>query len=402
MLYQAMNRLPFRLQTACLLLLATTLPLSGAQPPRLVTLADIPAASAIAVGDLNGDGLADLALLDAPPTKPSTPSSPFRLHLCFQKNGTFSVPADRVVVLGSTPPSGLVLGDFDGDGRNDLAVGLRQERTLVLFFGAEDFQKEHRSRYGNDTGAGGLSAGRINPAGLADFLTGAAWRQWRGDDRFGEAYFAGPELNDHWHSTLADMDRSGSDDVIFTTFWAGPSQTYGNNRIRICYGPFFKMAVVAPTDAAQIVTLDSPFSGNSRPVLGPVLVGDINGDDQNDLVVAAAGQTLVYFQDSPTGFTENSLPTLTFPGATPLLVKDLNGDNLCDIAFLPTNRSGIGLWHQRVDSPLGAGSFSECPLIPIPKLTGVASSGDIDGDGRREIVAGQIGGGITILFPEQP
>lgn len=384
-----------------LLLAAAALPASATQTARVVPLADIPAASVIALGDLNGDGLADLALVDAPPTKPSTPPSTFRLHLFFQKNGTFSMPADRVLVLGSNVPSGLVIGDFDRDGRNDLAVGIRQERSILLFFGTENFQTEHRSKYGNDTGAAGLSAGRINPSGLADFLTGAAWRQWRGDDRFGEAYFAGPELNDNWHSTLADMDRNGSDDVIFTTFWSGPSRTYGNNRIRICYGPFFKMQIVAPTDAAQVITLDSPFAGDSRPILGPVQVGDLNGDDQNDLVVAAAGQTLVYFQNSPTGFTENSLPTLTVPNFTPLLVKDLDGDNLCDIALLPADRSGIVLWHQRKDAPLTAHSFSQAPLVVIPKLTGVTTSGDLDCDGRREIVAALAGGGLAILYPER-
>jgi hypothetical protein len=385
-----------------MLLAAALLPASGEAKERIVTFPDVPSASAIAVGDLDGDGHADLALVEAAPNRTSPGPPPFHLHLFFQKNGRFASPADRIIPLGPAGPSGLAIGDFDGDGLNDVAVGLRPDRSLVLYLGAERFEKEHRSRYGNDSGAGGLSAGRLNSQGLADFLTGAAWRQWRGENRFGEAFFAGPERNDHWRSTLADMDRDGVADVIFTTYWAGQLNPPSNNRIRICYGPFLKMAIIQPTEAAQVVTLNSPFTASDKPLLGPVLVGDVNDDDQNDLLVAAAGKTLVYLQNSPTGFSENAPPTLIINDLTPLLVHDLNGDKLCDAAFLPANRAGISVWHQRKGTPLTAERFVESPLIAIPKMTGVIASGDLDGDGSLEIFAAQTGGGLAILFLERP
>jgi hypothetical protein len=351
----------------------------------------------IAVGDLNGDSRADIALVEAPPTKPPASTPAFRLHLLYQKDGKFGLPADKTIVLGTTMPSGLATGDFDGDGRNDLAVGLRVERSLSLFLGSERFEKEHRSRYGNDTGAGGLSTGRANRTGLADFLTGAAWRQWQGDDRFGEAYFAGPERNDNWRSTLADMDRNGTDDVIFTTYSSGKLDMLSNNRIRIYFGPFLKMQILQPADAAQVVTLNSPFMDSDKPLLGQVLAGDLNDDSQLDLVGPAAGQTLVYLQNSPTGFTENANPTVILKDAMPLLVTDLNGDKLCDVAFHPTNESSIALWYQQKDKPLSANSLAACPRIAIPRMTGVVASGDLDGDGHPEIIAGQTGGGLAIL-----
>ncbi len=351
----------------------------------------------IAVGDLNGDGRADIALVEAPPTKPQTSTPEFRLHLLYQKDGKFAMPADKTIVLGATMPSGLVVRDFDGDGRNDLAVGLRVERSLALFLGSERFEKEHRSRYGNDTGAGGLSTGRVNKRGLADILTGAAWRQWQGGDRFGEAYFAGPQRNDNWRSTLADMDRNGTDDVIFTTYSSGKLDVPSNNRVRIYYGPFLKMQILQPADAAQVVTLNSPFMDSDKPLLGQVMAGDLNDDSQLDLVVPAAGQTLVYLQNSPTGFSENANPTVILKDAMSLLVTDLNGDKLCDMAFLPTDEASIALWYQQKDKPLTATSLAACTRVAIPKMTGVVASGDLDGDGRPEIIAAQTGGGLAIL-----
>jgi hypothetical protein len=382
---------------ALLLLAPLTLSAFGQGKDPIVTIPDAPPAMFIAVGDLNGDGRADIALVEAPPTKPPTSTPAFRLHLLYQKDGKFAMPADKVIVLGATMPSGLAIGDFDGDGRNDLAVGLRGERSLSLFLGSERFEKEHRSRYGNDTGAGSLSTGRVNKTGLADFLTGAAWRQWRGNDRFGEAYFAGPERNDNWRSTLADIDRDGTDDVIFTTYWSGKLDKPANNRIRIYYGPFLRMFILGPADAAQVVTLNSPFMASDQPLLGQVMAGDLNDDSQPDLVVQAPGQTLIYFQNSPTGFSDNANPSLIVKDATPRLVTDINGDSLCDVVFLPTNEASFALWYQQKGKPLTADSLAECPRIAIPKVTGVVASGDLDGDGRPEIIAAQTGGGLAIL-----
>jgi hypothetical protein len=399
-----MHRYSFCHRTCCILLLLATLTLSafGQGKEPIVTIPDAPSAMIIAVGDLNGDGRADIALVEAPPTKPPTSTPAFRLHLLYQKSGKFAMPADKIIALGATMPSGLAIGDFDGDGRNDLAVGLRVERSLSLFLGSERFEKEHRSRYGNDTGGGSLSIGRVNKTGLADFLTGAAWRQWQGNDRFGEAYFAGPERNDNWRSTLADMDRNGTDDVIFTTYSSGKLDVPSNNRIRLYFGPFLKMQILQPADAAQVVTLNSPFMDSDKPLLGQVMAGDLNGDSQLDLVMPAAGQTLVYLQNSPTGFTENANPTVILKDAMPLLVTDLNGDKLCDVAFHPTNESSIALWYQQKDKPLTADSLAACPLISILRMTGVVASGDLDGDGRQEIIAAQTRGGLAIITLSRP
>jgi hypothetical protein len=378
-----------------LLLLAPLTPSAWGQGS--LAIPDTPPAMFLAVGDLNGDRRADIALVEAPPAKPQSAAPPtYRLHLLFQKNGKFTMPADKTITLGETRPSGLSIGDFDGDKRDDLAVGLRVQRSLSLFFASEGFEKEHKSSYLNDSGAGGLSTGSLSKRKQADFLTGAAWRQWQGKDRFGEAYFAGADRNDNWRSTLADMDRDGTDDVIFTTF--GSDTQYGlNNRLRIYYGPFAKMGVLQPSDAAEVLVLHSPVMDSDKPLLGQVMTGDLNGDDQRDLVVPAPAQTLVYLQNSPSGFSERADPTLVLKDVTPLLVTDLDGDKLCDIAFLPTDASKIAIWFQKKNQPLTAKSASEAPHLKIPKLSGVVASGDVNGDGRQEIFAAQTGGGLSIF-----
>jgi hypothetical protein len=384
-----------------LLLTAMTFSVPGRAEQDAVTMVDTPAAMAIAAGDLDGDGRADIALIEASLQKTDASGPLYDLHLHFQKDGKFSVPADKTIALGATLPSGLAIGDFDGDGRDDIAVGLRGARTFSLFLGADGHSQEIRSRYGNDSGAGGLSVGRVNASGLADFFTGAAWRQWRGKEQFGEAYFSGPERNDNWRSTLADVDRNGTDDVVFTTYWSGSLSVPANNRIRIFYGPFLKMMVLQATDAAQVVTLDTPFMAGDKPLLGQVIVGDLNDDDQLDLVVPAPGQTLVYFQNSPTGFSDGATPSLILDDVTPLLVTDLNGDKLCDVAFLPTNEAGITIWLQRKDHPLIDPGQAAFRTIPLPRKVVAAAAADVDGDGRPEMIAALAGGGVAVVLPQR-
>lgn len=389
--------------TAVALLAAPTSPVAAApEAPPVKLLPDVPSVVALAAGDLNGDGKCDLAVCEAMLSKtPDRKPQVFRLHLLFQKNGVFAMPPDKSIDLPACP-SGLAVGDFDKDGRNDVAVGLRGIRAIALFLGSEGFANERRSQYNNDSGAGGLSAGRVNTVGRADFLTGAAWRQWQGEDRFAVAYFAGPERNDNWRSTLADLDGNGMDDVIFTTYWSGKLATPANNRIRIYYGPFLKMFILQPTDAAEVVTLNSPFMDSDKQVLGQVMVGDLNGDDQPDLVVPASGQTLIYFQNSPTGFSNNANPSLVLKNATPLLVTDLDGDKLCDVAFRSANGTGIALWHQRKDKPLTGHCLEECRSIALPREIAAVAAGDMDGDGRQEIVAALTGGGLAIVSLPRP
>ncbi len=154
--------------------------------------------------------------------------------------------------------------------------------------------------------------------------------------------------------------------------------------------------------AAQVVTLNSPFTASNQPLLGQVLVGDLNDDDQRDLVVPAPGQTLVYLQNSPTGFSDNANPTLIVKDATPLLVTDLDGDKRCDVAFLPTSESGIAVWYQQKDKPLTSKILADCRRITVPRMTSVAASGDLDSDGRQEIIAALADGGLAIVTLPRP
>jgi hypothetical protein len=403
-----MSGIPRQKRVASAILLGSALLISAArgQPAAdspMMAIAGAPSIAWVATGDLNGDGKVDLALAEAKFVRnPAREQNVFRLHLLFQKAGAFAMPADKVIDLPG-PASGLAVGDFDKDGKADLAVGLRSMRSLAVYLGGENFEKQHLSQYGNDSGAGGLSLGRISRDAPADFMTGAAWRRWNKGGRFSEGYFCGPERNDNWHSTLADLDRDGTDDVIFTTFWTTkPAPKGSNNFVRIYYGPFLSVGLVGPTSGGGLITLTSPLADAESEALGQVLVGDLNGDEQPDLVVPARDKTLIYFQNNPTGFTDRAGPSLVLDGVTALLAEDLDGDRLCDIVFRAADGKSVAIWRQGKQKPLTANWAAESRKVSLAKRAVAAAAGDLSRDGNKMLFVALEGGGLALVPSSQP
>jgi hypothetical protein len=75
----------------------------------------------VAVGDFNGDGKPDLAVLNQCGSD-STCSSPGNVMILLGSgSGTFAQSANSPVAVGSSP-NFVVVGDFNGDGISDLAA----------------------------------------------------------------------------------------------------------------------------------------------------------------------------------------------------------------------------------------------------------------------------------------
>jgi len=95
----------------------------------------------VAVGDFNGDGKADLAVTDFTGGSVGV--------LLGNGDGTFQAPMNNPV--GSNPQS-VVVGDFNGDGKADLAVTNFYGSNLSILLGNGDGTFQAGSSY--STGAG--------------------------------------------------------------------------------------------------------------------------------------------------------------------------------------------------------------------------------------------------------
>src|SRR6266699_1857824 len=104
------------------------------QPPRTLPIGTHPAL--VAVGDFNGDGKPDLAVADygCPLDCTSSPSNTVTV-LLGNGNGTF-LPGPSLTV--GNGPAGVAVGDFNGDGKPDLAVANLNDNTLSILLGNGD------------------------------------------------------------------------------------------------------------------------------------------------------------------------------------------------------------------------------------------------------------------------
>src|SRR5689334_10247051 len=116
------------LPAGCMLLLSFTIPLCA---QRLFTLAPAPSPAgasprSVAVGDFNGDGALDMATANSDGNSVTV--------LLGSRTGGFTAAAGSPFAVGTRPQS-VSVGDFNGDGKHDLAVANSGSNNVTVLLG---------------------------------------------------------------------------------------------------------------------------------------------------------------------------------------------------------------------------------------------------------------------------
>ncbi len=144
---------------------ATAAATSAPPPPAPTPPATVPLS--VAVGDFNGDGKPDLATANA--------SSRQRHVLLGDGSGNFSAAATSPETAGTSPFS-VAVGDFNGDGKPDLATanGGSDNVTILLGDGSGNFTAAATSPETAGDGPISVAVGDFNGDGKPDLATGNA------------------------------------------------------------------------------------------------------------------------------------------------------------------------------------------------------------------------------------
>jgi hypothetical protein len=301
-----------------------------------------PGAEHVAVGDFNGDGAPDLVVAGDDTTVMPVERHTVRV-LLGRGDGTFAPPSEASPV--GTHTSGVVAGDFNGDGRLDAAVvdGGRLSEVYVLpGNGDGTFGPAQPSHAGAGAHASDIAVADFNEDGRLDLALAAAqaWTPYRstappmdggvlllgnGDGTFqDERYIPTGGLPQHFVEA-GDINGDGHVDTVFGQVIIGPGD-FAAPESRV-----FGSVAFLDEPARPPTTVPAAITG--------LKLADLNGDGRLDVAASAMGDfmstgavacTLAGLGDGR--FAAAKAHELQTTIATDIAVADFDADGRPDLA----------------------------------------------------------------------
>jgi len=311
------------------------------------------APTSIAIADLNGDGIPDLAASTS--VVEDNGSNRTGFAAVFLQSASNRLTFSSTNLDAATSPAGIAVGDISGTGAKDLVVANFNSGSVSVFLQTAPGSGQYQS---------------------------------------GVSYSTGGSPNE---VALGDVNGDGKLDIII-------ADDASNGRV-----------VILPQDTANAGKFLSPVALATPNAASGLAVGDINGDGKLDIGAATSdgngnnGAVILFYQDPATPGTFRT-PVSVPAGAQPITVKmaDMNGDGSVDLVAANfgagtdgVGSSGVSVVLQDAANP---GNF----LAPI---TYAAQSGtihlaiaDIDGDTKPDVVSANLGpspsGSVSVLMQD--
>lgn len=313
----------------------------------------------------------------------------------------FSLDAGTSTALGNSPANvrGLVTGDFNGDGKLDVAVE-GSPLSVELANGDGTF---HAAPNPGISAGFAMATGDFNNDGKLDLVVSAGGNGpvtlLLGDGQ-GAFTIVSPSLSVCPHPEIivsADFNNDGNADLALS---CDPSSNTT---------PFFLLLLGNGdgTFASSTVPTSVYFSD------GSLVVADFDGDGNADLAVTATLQSPPYsnyiaiFRGNGDGTFQppSSTTPEPSPGSFELISGDFNGDGKPDLATAVTTPAPNNPYTQSLAILLnnGDGTFAAPVLTPAPTSASTANSVstfvtlDLNGDGKTDLAVTQSSGTSLLL-----
>lgn len=373
-------------------------------------------ASVSGIGDVNSDGLDDLAV-GAPLFDPKGKGAAGSGTIIYGKTTAFSAEmdlrnltaSDGAVLNGidASDSAGAVIsniGDINGDGFSDFAI----------------------SATGADPTTGS-AAGEVYVVFGRGSNLGAEVDLWNMDGSVGFTVIgrAASDAIGVTVSALGDVNSDGFDDFAIGSTTADPNAVSNAGEVYVIYGQptsnFAATLAVSSLNGINGVAIQGTVA--SFPLGNSVSAGDINGDGINDMVIGQRGKAYVVFgRASNNAFGATFAPETALDGSNGFKIEtaeggnvsaaavgDINGDGFDDLAYIADGSAGAGSVTGEVFLLFGhSGAFSSS--IDTSEINGsngfhlttlsssglyaefasavVNAAGDVNGDGFDDILIG--------------
>jgi len=334
--------------------------------------------NSIAIGEFNGDGLQDLAVANYYDRNVTLFYQPF----------TIGKPVDASISVDGAPIA-LAAGRFDNDDLDDLAVATVNRSALRFYYQAlGHLPPTEDLNISLDVMPSSMSAGLVNGDSLVDivllsesqnasqvFLQRSSGQRW-----LPEPDFSFPTGGTPRSCLIGQLDFDATVDIGISSAranWSGSSfAIYSNHDDALSNSN----ATAWYHDYATATLMDT---------------GDLNGDDVEDLVLLYPAWEA--FGCVPSFGNSASAKGLGFAPEF-LLVDDFDADGFDDVLVTQQNGTNISIYFGSLSAP---GSFPSISQFAAGATISDIAVGDLNNDSSPDLVVATDDGRLDIFFNTQ-
>jgi len=342
---------------------------------------------AVAIGDVNGDGRNDVVMttsfyFDA--------ANDYKVFVFLQNaDGTLAPPVKYATGGGYTCMAQTVaIGDVNHDGRNDVVIGNSG-------CGIEVFLQDSGGALGSGVSYPSVDSHKIriadlNNDGLPDVLgigwgtnTVSVWLQ-NATGTLESPVTYGVTHGGYDDLEVGDVNGDGLPDIVVMS-----GQLYADPNIGVLTqkaGGGFNAPVY--------------YSVGANLLTAGVAVGDLNGDNANDIVVTYGGNSpgskIGVFSQNGSGTLDPAVSYASYDSPAAVEIADVSGDGRKDVVVVHSGWVAMGVYRQLSGGTLQAEELYAAPYgSNNPHALAV---GDINGDGQNDVVTTDFGQGLVVLY----
>lgn len=337
--------------------------------------------TSVAIGDVNGDGRNDVALITSYRADTENDN---KLFIFVQNSAGGLDPPIKYSTGGSVRT--VVIGDMNHDGKNDVVIGGLNQIQIFLQNSSGGLTP---SALYPSADAYKIRIADINKDGLSDIAgigsasgTVSIWLQNGGGTlnspvSYAHGYTSAVDLE------LGDVNNDGTCDIVVMR-----NQSADVHVLTQLPDGTFNLPVLYSTVRA----------GQSGMVAYDAAIGDVNGDSLNDVILAGWGLTVL--PQNSSGILVPFQAYATYATAWPVEIADMDNDGRNDVIVLYGGLNTLGILLQNTDGTMLGQELYPLPYLsysPTYSLFGFAV-GDINNDGLKDAVIADPDNGLVVLY----